>query len=65
MATNTHEHPASERLVSVGRIAREFDCSSSTVRRWIRQGQLPAVRLASGAIRVRREHIENFILEED
>jgi len=40
---------------SVKEAAEFFDVGRETIRRWIEAGKLPAVRLPSGAIRVRRD----------
>lgn len=63
MATNTQEHTTAERLVSLSRVALELDVSTATVRRWCRTGLMPSVRLVSGARRVRREHVEAFVID--
>lgn len=63
MSTNTHEHPAAERLVSLSRVALELDVSTATVRRWCRTGLLPSVKLVSGARRVRREHVSALVID--
>jgi excisionase family DNA binding protein len=46
--TNQHKEagpPASLRLVSVQRLASWWGVGASTIREWIRQGRLPAVKL--------------------
>ena len=45
-------------------IARHLDISVATVRRYIRTGKLPAVRLER-AYRVRREDFEAFLKERE
>ena len=45
-------------------IARHLDISEATVRRYIRTGKLPAVRLER-AYRIRREDFERFLKERE
>jgi excisionase family DNA binding protein len=40
------------RWVTVSQYARKYDVHETTVRRWIRQGQLPALRLGPRSIRI-------------
>ncbi|HEY9289640.1 MAG TPA: helix-turn-helix domain-containing protein [Microlunatus sp.] len=46
--------------VSMRSLALDLAVSTDTVRRWIKDGQLPAVRVG-GQIRIRREDAEQLI----
>ena len=41
-------------------VAELYGVRSDTVRRWARDGLIPAVVLPSGQVRFRREDVENF-----
>ena len=43
--------------------ARLLEVDRRTVHRWIRLGQLPAMRLPSGVYKIRREVIEELLRE--
>jgi excisionase family DNA binding protein len=47
-------------FLSVGEVAKIFDCSNWTVRNWEYEGKLKAIRLA-GLVRFERSAIEDFI----
>jgi excisionase family DNA binding protein len=52
-------------LLTTSQAADMLDVSRDTVARWIRLGQLPAVRLPSGRYRVRREDVERLLRQAD
>lgn len=68
-----HSHPMSDRksssitrgdLLSATEVAEEFagsGISAVALRRWAREGQIPAVRFPSGRVRFRREDIEALL----
>lgn len=45
--------PKPKSLLSVGEISNETGISESTIRNWIAQGKLPAVRIGERIIRIR------------
>lgn len=47
-------------FLTVEEIARQLRVSQDTVRRWIRDGRLPAIDLI-GQYRIRREDYEKFL----
>lgn len=51
---------ADEPAVSPSRLAREWDVHVDTVYRDIRKGALPALRLPSGRIRIRRDDARRY-----
>ena len=57
----TRNNDAHDTLLTLDDVAREFNCSLTTVRRLVRSGELCAVRLASRDYRVRRAWIESFL----
>jgi excisionase family DNA binding protein len=44
-------------------VAELLGVSAETVLRWTRRGELPAIRLPGGAIRIREEDLERFLEE--
>jgi len=48
-------------LLKVSSVAIEIDCHPNTVWSWIRSGALPAVRLGSRLVRVRKSDLDAFI----
>src|SRR5947209_3029004 len=48
---STHDHP--DQLLSVTQAARSLGVHISTIRRWIKQGKLPAYRVGDKGVRVR------------
>jgi excisionase family DNA binding protein len=50
----------SDDLLTSKEVARMLRVSTDTVGRWVRNGQLEAIRLPSGQIRIRREDVERF-----
>jgi excisionase family DNA binding protein len=51
------------RLLTARAVADVLDVSPETVLRWIRRGELPAIRLPGGAIRLRRDEVERWLQE--
>lgn len=47
--------------MTVAEIAELFKLNQQTVRNWIDSGRLPAVRIGSRRVRVRRSDLENFV----
>jgi hypothetical protein len=47
----------SERFLTARDLAERFDVCPETVLRWTRRGQLPGIRLPSGAMRYRSEDV--------
>ena len=50
-----------ERLLRAREVAEALDVSAETVLRWTRRGELPAVRLPSGAIRYRPGELDDWL----
>jgi excisionase family DNA binding protein len=48
-------------LLTTKRVAELLGVSQSTVERWIKLDQLPAIRLPSGHYRVRRGALEKYL----
>ena len=58
MATNPKwEGEMTEQYLTVKRTARQLDVGEPTIRRWIAEGKLAAVRVGSRAIRIQAESI--------
>ncbi|HQR27713.1 MULTISPECIES: helix-turn-helix domain-containing protein [Nocardioides] len=53
--------PITRRLVSIGDAADALAVSTRTVRRYISDGQLEAVRLGRKTLRIKVDSIERFI----
>jgi excisionase family DNA binding protein len=51
----------SNRLLTTREIAEVLSVSPETVLRWTRRGELPAIRLPGGALRYRRDEIEDWL----
>jgi excisionase family DNA binding protein len=51
-----------ERLLRAREVAEALDVSPETVLRWTRRGELPGVKLPSGAIRYRPEALDEWIV---
>jgi excisionase family DNA binding protein len=45
----------------VGQVARRFDVSDKAVRRWLRAGRLPYVRLLGGQLRIPAAAVEALV----
>jgi len=52
-------------LLTTAEVSRLLRVAQSTVQRWVQLGQLDAVRLPSGGIRIRREDVEKLLRRED
>lgn len=48
-------------LLTTSEAAKEFDVSAGTVRRWIREKQIPAITHPSGRRRIRRADVEAIL----
>jgi excisionase family DNA binding protein len=53
----------SDRLLTAREVSELLDVTPATVLRWTRNGDLPAVRLPSGAIRYRPAELEVWLSE--
>jgi excisionase family DNA binding protein len=53
--------PAPERLWTQDQVAERLNVHWSTVHRWIKSGELPAVRLAKKAVRIRESDLYAFL----
>jgi excisionase family DNA binding protein len=52
-------------LLTTRAVAEHFNVSTETVLRWHRAGELPAVRLASNALRFQKTDLEAFLKERE
>lgn len=52
---------ASDAFVTIGQAAAEYQCSTRTIRRRIATGDLPAFRLGSRSIRIRRADLDRLL----
>lgn len=52
---------ADQPFLSIPEAAAAFDVSESSVRRWVKDGRLKAIRLPSGTRRIRREDVEAIL----
>jgi len=52
---------ASQRLLTARAVANTLDVCTETVLRWIRNGQLPALRLPGGAIRISERALDDWL----
>ncbi|MBF6589098.1 MAG: helix-turn-helix domain-containing protein [Ktedonobacterales bacterium] len=60
------EGPSSARLLTVPEVALQLGVTEETVRRWLRAGDLPGVRLARKAgWRIRAPDLEAFLQARD
>jgi excisionase family DNA binding protein len=50
-----------QRYYSVEQLAEMFSVTAETVRRWIRDGELPAYRLRRRELRVSQEDLDAFL----
>jgi excisionase family DNA binding protein len=48
-------------LMTIEEVAKVCLCGEETVRRWIRAGRLPAVKLPGGFYRIRRDDLVNLV----
>jgi excisionase family DNA binding protein len=51
------------RLLTARAVAELLGVSSETMLRWVRRGELPAIRLPGGAIRFREDELEAWLAE--
>jgi excisionase family DNA binding protein len=51
----------SDDLLTTAEAARMLRVSQKTIGRWVRLGQLPAVRLPSGQFRIKRAEVERLL----
>jgi excisionase family DNA binding protein len=49
------------RLLTVREVADRLIVHPETVLRWVRRGEIPAVRLPGGAIRIREDELEAWL----
>jgi excisionase family DNA binding protein len=54
-----------DELLSIERVAKILDVHPDTVRRYVRQKKLKAVRLSSTNLRIRRSELDRFIKERE
>jgi excisionase family DNA binding protein len=54
-----------EKLITPRQAAEILNVDPATVRRYVRLGLLPARRLPSGYIRLRREDVDKLLRDED
>lgn len=57
----TDRHGQPDPLITIGEVARRFNVTVKTVRRWDKPGLLPAVRTPGGQRRYRTSDVEAFI----
>jgi excisionase family DNA binding protein len=48
-------------LLTARAVGRELGVSTETVLRWMRRGELPAIRLPGGAVRFREKDLEAWL----
>jgi len=56
--------PDGSDMLTTTQAASMLGVDRATVARWVRLGQLPAVRLPSGHIRIRRRDVEKLLAED-
>jgi excisionase family DNA binding protein len=54
---------SSGRLLTTAQVAERFQVDGWTVRRWVRQGKLPAIKLSGKYNRYRPEDVERIVAE--
>ena len=54
-----------DELLTSSEAARMLRVSKATITRYVRLGQLPAIRLPSGRLRIRRRDIEKLLQQGD
>lgn len=52
---------AEGRLLTARTVAERLDLSTETVLRWVRSGQLPAIKLPGGSIRIVESTFEEWL----
>lgn len=50
-----------EPLLTTGAVARELNVTDETIRRWIRDGRIAAIKLPSGQVRIRRSTLDEIL----
>ena len=53
----------SDRLLTARELGERLGVSPETVLRWVRRGELPAIRLPGGAVRFREDEVEAWLEE--
>lgn len=53
----------SEDLLTVEQVAEKLQLHRDTVRRYIREGKLPSVRVSATVVRVKQSDLDKFIQE--
>ncbi len=61
MGSSKHKRAFEIDCQTVPQVARRLECSADTVWRWIRRGDLKAVRLPGRLVRVSQTDLEAFI----
>lgn len=56
--------PDKSDMLTTSQAAELLNVDRATIARWVRLGQLPAIRLPSGHWRVRRAEVEKLLREE-
>jgi excisionase family DNA binding protein len=51
-----------ERYLAARAVAEQLGVSCETVLRWVRRGELPAIRLPGGAIRIGQQELEEWLM---
>jgi excisionase family DNA binding protein len=51
-------------LLTTAEVAKLLRVAQSTVQRWVQLGQLSAIRLPSGGLRIRRRDVEKLLAED-
>lgn len=49
-------------LYSIDKVAQCLNVEEQTVRKWIKEGKLPSLKLAGTTLRVSEKNLEKFIL---
>ncbi len=57
--TDTARNPG--QLLSVETVAQRLDLGVVTIRRMIKRGELPAVRLGQNTVRIKQDDLEAFL----
>lgn len=48
-------------LLTTGEVAKLFNTTSETIRRWAREGKIPSLPLPSGRVKFRREDVDKIL----
>ena len=62
MKTNLDTHHLPRRLVTAAEVAEFLSFHQDTVRRWTRDGRIPAIRLGVWAVRYDLEQVERALV---